>query len=352
MMYEGKTCIAIPPGETIKELICDRGMSQRELARRMDYSEKFVSQLVNGKVELTPRTALRLEMVLGAPASFWSNLEVTYRGKLARVEEEKALQDDVELSTRFPYAEMAKLGWVPATRKPEERALELRKFFEVARLGVIDSGQGIDPAIACRRQKETDASTYAVKAWSQRARIEARDIQTRRIDLKKLEASLRPIRSMTVEDPSVFQPSLVELLADCGVAFVILPHVRGSCLQGATFRDGSKIVLGLTLRRRCSDTFWFSLFHELGHILLGHTEQPDGTSDEDEASADNFASSQLIPDDAYDDIVAGDLSSRSIVKWSEELEIAPGIIVGRLQKDGLIPYNRMNNLKVEYRFAG
>lgn len=78
-MARSKTHIATPPGATIKERLEYHGMSQCEFARRMDCSEKFISQLINGQVVLTSNTAHRLEMVLGAPSTFWMSLEARSR---------------------------------------------------------------------------------------------------------------------------------------------------------------------------------------------------------------------------------------------------------------------------------
>ena len=103
-MARSKTYIATPPGATIKEQFEYRGMSQREFAKRMDYSEKFISQLINGQVELTPNTAHRLEMVLGAPSAFWMNLEARYREKLLQVEEENSIDEDIQITKKLPYA--------------------------------------------------------------------------------------------------------------------------------------------------------------------------------------------------------------------------------------------------------
>lgn len=102
-----RTIIATPPGATIKEQLDDRGMTQKEFALRMDMSEKHISQLINGEVRLTPAVALRLESVLGVPASYWNNLETRYREKLLQVEEENAMDSDIALSKLFPYTEMA-----------------------------------------------------------------------------------------------------------------------------------------------------------------------------------------------------------------------------------------------------
>lgn len=109
-MKKSKTTIAIPPGETIKEQLEDRKMTQKEFAHRMDLSEKHVSKLINGEVQLTNDVALRLEFVLGIPARFWNNLESLYREKLAQVKAENQIESDIELLKDIPYKEIAKNG--------------------------------------------------------------------------------------------------------------------------------------------------------------------------------------------------------------------------------------------------
>ena len=116
-MMRSKSIIATPPGATIKEQLVDRKMSQKEFAARMDMSEKHISKLINGEVQLTTDMALRLEMVLGIPAQFWCNLEAIYREKLAKIEAENAMEKDLELIKKFPYAEMAKNHWVEETSR-------------------------------------------------------------------------------------------------------------------------------------------------------------------------------------------------------------------------------------------
>ena len=125
-----KTVIATPPGATIKEQLVDRGMSQKEFAVRMDMSEKHISRLINGEVQLTSDVAMRLEMVLGLPAHFWSNLENIYREKLVKAQAENEMDADLETAKKIPYNEMAKNGWVQETRNGIERVINLRKFFE------------------------------------------------------------------------------------------------------------------------------------------------------------------------------------------------------------------------------
>jgi HTH-type transcriptional regulator/antitoxin HigA len=138
-MLHSKNIIAIPPGMTIREQLEIRGMSQKEFAKRMDISEKHISHLINGKVELTYDVAYRLESVLGIPQRFWLNLEMLYREQITQVESENDMEKDEEIVKKIPYAMIASMGWVPKTKKSKEKVINLRKFFEVAKLNVLEN---------------------------------------------------------------------------------------------------------------------------------------------------------------------------------------------------------------------
>lgn len=349
-MARSRSYIATPPGATIKEQLINRGMSQKEFATRMDMSEKHISKLINGDVQLTPDCAVRLEMVLGAPAKFWSNLEAIYREKLIKVEAENSMEQDDEIAKRFPYGEMAKYDWVPETRNIKEKVVNLRKYFEVVELSLLSNTRLT--RIACRRLAITEKSDLALMAWAQRAKVIARGINTEPINIKELVNKLDELRSMTLMTPDQFCPRLKKLLSECGIALVFLPHLKGSFLQEATFIDGNKIVLGLTARGSDADRFWFSLFHELGHIILGHIENADGTTEQDETDANAWSRDQLIPTEAFDVFrMRQFFSTDSVTSFAKDIHIAPGIVVGRLQNEGEIRHNMLNELKEHYVIA-
>lgn len=258
------------------------------------------------------------------------------------------MDEDIALAKKLPYREMAENGWLPPTKDMQEQVTNLRAFFEVVRLSLIHNPQ--ITRIACRKLADTEKSDYALIAWAQKARLEARNMTPRKISVKKLADAIPGIRTMTILDPSVFIPTLTQLLADCGVALVIIPHIGGSFLHGATFYDGSKIVLGLTLRGKSADRFWFSLFHELAHILYDHIGQPNGTTEEDETAADQFACNALIPPADFSSFVsASNFSKDAILRFADAIRIDCGVVVGRLQKEGLVSYGRFNELKTQYK---
>lgn len=349
-MVRSRSYIATPPGATIKEQLSDRGMSQKEFAARMDMSEKHISKLINGDVHLTPDVAVRLELVLGVPAKFWNNLESIYREKLVKVEMENTMDTDIELAKQFPYSEMSRFGWVPETRDAKEKVIYLRKYFGIVELSLLENEQ--ITRIACRRLAITEKSDLALMAWVQEAKIIARGIQTEPINIKGLIAAIPDIRKMTVMKPNEFCPKVKKYLADCGIALVFLPHLKGSFLQGATFFDGNKIVVGLTARGKDADKFWFSLFHELAHIVLGHVGQINGISDEDERAADTWSEETLINKKEFNAFIKEkDYTEQSIIRFAKEQGIAPGIVVGRMQIEGIIKYSMLNKLKEKYEVA-
>ena len=345
-MVMSRSIIATPPGATIKEQLIDRGMSQKEFAARMDMTEKHISKLVNGEVQLTPDVAVRLEMVLGIPAKFWSNLEAIYREKLIKADLENKMDADIQIARRFPYSEMAKHGWVPETRNINEKVINLRKYFEVVDLSLLDNTQ--ITRIACRRLAITEKSDLALIAWAQQIKIKARETNTAPINIKALIALMPSFKKMTLLKPEEFCPEMKRLLADCGVALVFLPHLQGSFLQGASFMDGNKIVVGLTVRGKDADKFWFSFFHEMAHVCLGHVGKDEVTR-EDEEAADLWADNVIISSEEFDLFMRqGDFSRETVRDYAGKHNIAPGILVGRMQKEGMIKYNMLNDLKQKY----
>lgn len=349
-MIKSKTFVAIPPGATIKEQLSDIGMTQKEFAVRMDMSEKHISKLINGEVQLTPDVAERLELVLGVDAKFWNNLEALYREKLAKVKVENEMDNDIIISKNLPYNEMVKLGWVSYAKNPAEKVTNLRKFFRVVNLPLVEHSQ--INKIACRRLAITQKGDFALMAWANKVKILADSIPTAPINIKKLSSNLLNIKRMTTQTPERFGDELKGLLAECGIALVFLPHLKGSFLHGATFLSGNKIVLGLTTRGYDADKFWFSLFHELAHIVLGHIGKAGDIDEQDEKAADFWASDILISKtDLERFLYSNELTHKTICTFASSIGVAPGIVVGRLQHDRKIKYSEFNDLKEHYEIA-
>ena len=351
--------IAIPPGEYLEEVIEDLGMTKGELAKRMNRPAPKLSAIFKGDKAVTPDTALKLEKVVGVPAHVWTGREAEYRLALARShheEEQKRLKEESQLVKRFPYADLVKLGVVAKKTRPTEKAIELQKFFGVASLKTVLSLRRYQAAFRAGRHER---SPEAVAAWLRIGELQAQRMRCASFQKRRLKDSLESVRTMTLQSPEDFQENLYQLLADSGVALAVCPHFPGTYAHGATFWLGrNKAVVMMTLRYKWADVFWFSLFHELGHILF-HNRQAvilegkdaDSTRKTLEEEADQFAADTLILPGAYKAFLkASRFFAEDIDRFARKVGISPGIVVGRLQKEGHIRPSWHNSLRIRFEW--
>ena len=339
--------LAIPPGEYLEEVLEDMDITQAELARRMGRPSQAINEILKGEKAITPETALQLEQVVGVSASFWNNLEAEYRLVIAKEADEKKAETEQEEASAYPYPAVAKLGLVKKTRKPLEKVKELRKFFGVSSLFNIPTVKEYAPAF---RQSEKESTSHeALAAWLRAGHTLASREEIAQFSKIRLQQALPKLRALTFEtNPNTLLRKLSDLLASCGIALIVIPHFPKTYTTGATFWIGKhKAVIMMSLRGRWSDIFWFSLLHEIGHILLHDkrvTFLENGSKDtnyqKQESEADAFAQEVLIPEDEYLAFVNENIfTKQSISKFSNKTGIFPGIITGRLQHDNLLPHN-------------
>lgn len=345
--------IPIPPGETLQELLDERGMSQAELANRIDRPYKTVNEIVKGKTAITPETSIQLEKVFGVPASVWNNLESEYQTTNARIEYQKEISGELAEASLFPYLEMQKLGWVPEEQSPQQRAVNLLDYFGVTSLRNIVE-KNIFVGTQYRISSKTDCSKPAIMSWLRKGVIEFRNQNVLTYDRKKLISYIPEIRSLILRDPEFFHGRLIQIFSECGIGFVVSPNLPNAPVHGATRWFADKALIQLSIRLKLADIFWFSLFHEIGHILY-HSKKivfvdfQNGNNSEEEQEADDFASNILIPPDDYkkfiDEISQTKISADKIISFAKEIGTHEGTVVGRLQHDKIINWKQYNYLK-------
>ncbi len=350
--------LAIPPGEYLEEVIGELGMTKDELAQRMGRPATKLSPIFKGEKAITPDTALQLEKVVGVPAHIWMGLEAEYRLTLARqehIQEEDNLEKETDLVAKYPYNELVKAGEIVKQAKPVEKVRALQGFFGVTSLSKIPELQRYQPAFRCAKSTRGERTPEAVAAWLRMGERRAQRISCSQYNKDRLQTSLQKLRAFTLEQPEVFQQRLASMLAECGVALVICPHFSKTMTHGATFWLGrEKAVLMLTIRGKWADIFWFSLFHELGHILL-HSKQgvilENNGGDQIEKEANVFASDTLIPREACTRFMRkGSFHKNDIADFANTIGVHTGVVVGRLQHESLIQPQYDNDLRVRYEW--
>lgn len=349
--------LVCPPGETIREMLEDKGMTQEELSIRLGMSTKHVSQIITGKKPITYNSALRLESVFNVPASFWNNLERIYREKIVRQEQAQKFENEIAILRQIPLKQLTEYGYIePATATVDKIAL-LRSFLGVSDLNYVGK---LMERVAFRKSDRATLSVYALAAWIRMCEIDTDTIDVEKFKREKLQKLIPTIRSKIGQNPQEFVPALTAILASCGVAFSIVRRLPRAPVQGMTKHTKDRVILGMTLRGKSADIFWFSLFHELGHILLHDKKdifldlEAETHDCQKEIEANQFAAETIIPSEQYQDFLKSScFDLNSVSEFAHRISIHPCMVVGKLQREGFARYDdaMLNSVKIRYELA-
>lgn len=346
------------PGETLLDLLEEREMSQAELAKRTGRPLKTINEIVKGKAAITSETAIQLERVLGTPAEFWNQREANYRAYLASQKELEFLTTHKDWLKQFPIKEMIKRGWLQCNADITSQMINLLNFF-----GVATPEQWADGwtkrKLAFRKAANVNNNIGAISVWLRQGELEGQKIQCQPFNKDRLLSSIDKMRQLTLEeDPNVFIPKLQNICADCGIAIVFVrPFPKVPVYGASCWLNPDKALVQLSLRGKTADILWFTIFHEIGHIIKHSKKELFIEIDDkleskslEEIEADEYASETLIPSSYLNKWLDENrqISTNAISAFSKMLNIAPGIIVGRLQYLTRVKYSAYNKLKIRY----
>lgn len=351
---------SVPPGNTLLEILETIGLSQAELAERTGRPKKTINEIIKGKAAITPDTAIQLERVLGRPsAGFWILLEHKYRATIARLQERKRLSKHIGWLSELPIADMISREWIRDRTDKVDLVQELLGFFGVASPEAWEEvWRNYRKSTAFRMSANRSSDFGVMAAWLRRGEIEGRDLECAPFNTTRFKQALRKIRNLTAEDPNHACELMIKECAAAGVAVVLVPELPRLRLFGATrWLSAEKALLQLSLYYKRDDQFWFSFFHEAGHILLHgkrniFVEQARRSDDLDEKEANKFAADYLVPPDDYADFcAAGDFRRLTIVGFARRIGVSPSVVVGRLQHDKVIKFSERNDLHTRLDWA-
>jgi Zn-dependent peptidase ImmA (M78 family)/plasmid maintenance system antidote protein VapI len=340
-----------PPGATIGELLAMRQLDLLSFANQIHESEENVRALLDGRFPITLKTARQLSSCLGGSVEFWMCREAHYREDFDRVYGGQA-----DWLNELPIADMTKLRWIPASSKPSETVEACLRFFEVSSVPAWrNSYTKLLAQTALKTSRTYRNDPGALAAWLRQGEIEAHRLCCGPWNAEGFRCALDLARKLTREkDPARFLPKLERICAKHGVAFVILRAPKGMRANGATrFVSRDRALMMLSFRYLSDDHFWFSFFHEAGHLLL-HGEREifieglDSADSQAEAEANDFAAKILIPRESENALSDLPLQARAIIRFAKEIGVSPGVVVGQLHHRGLLPHRQMNHLRRRY----
>ena len=350
-----------PPGRTISRIMRKRGLSNDELAMEIDVSESTIEGLLTGDVKIDYHLADKLSEILGSSSQFWLNREHQFREDLRRLNPSEVIGSELnaDWARQFPVKDMIKNGWLPADTTVKNILDRLLSFFNIQNSYEWSERYHSHGAIAAFRRSPTfEANPNAVVAWLRWAELQANNQQCHKWNREKLISNIPEMRKLTRQkQPDIFLPRLKQLCAEAGVAVVIAPAPTGCTASGATcFLTSEKALIVLSLRYKTDDHFWFTFFHEIGHLVL-HSEKAlflEDNSDvnaEEEIEANNFSQSILISPEEVEQLYSVRHRTNDIMRLSVRLGISSGIIVGQMQHKGILGRNQMNHLKRKYEWS-
>ena len=350
--------LIIHPGETLIELLENRNMKQKELAFRTGFSEKHISEIINGKATITSKLAASLENVFDISALFWLNLQANYDIELINYNKMNTVTN-AEISILTDLKDilnyLKNTGLLAKTQSKEDDVLNLRKFLAVSSLAVIPSLQF---NAVFRTSTSTHINLYVLFAWIRLCEVETNNIEMMNIlDIEKLRNNIPRVKNVMNSVSSDIVVELRSIFSECGIIFHIVKHFKGAPVQGFIEKATSEqLMLCMTIRQAWADIFWFTLFHEIGHIVNGDIKKRlvdyVFTETEEEILADQFAQDILINPIAYSKFISsGDFSLDAIRQLAKRENIKPYIIIGRLQKEKYLPYQALSQEKERYKWA-
>lgn len=349
---------ASPPGATIVRLMVTREIGADDLADGLGLDRPDFSLLLNGNARITPTLASALADHLGSTPRFWLARDKTYLSELARL---SAAEDTTANWTKaMPVASMRKFGWIDRSVKKACLQDALLSFFDCSSLPDWNSRySGGIGAVAFRRSSAFDVDEMATLVWLRAGERQALQIDLPTFDPKGFVDLVPRLRRLSVfKKPSLFLPRLVEACRTVGVAVTTARAPDGCRASGATWKLASgNPIIHLSFRHRAEDHFWFTFFHEAGHVVMhgdSHLDVEGGDpsihgSSKEENEANLFAQEFLLPRE-FRKALLNRPHPQAILKAAKAVGVTPGIIVGQLEKAKALQPGRLTSMKHRYRW--
>jgi len=336
------------PGVTLSEKLEEIGMGPKEFAIRTGKPEKTIIAVLQGESNVTPEMAAQFENVLKIPAHFWLNYQAKYNELLATQKKLVAIEDSTSWASKFPYAAMAKLGWVPVTRNLMEKTDHLLDFFSVFDHKAwsnlyFEKKLLVEFRISLKHTREP----YAIAAWLRQGEMLAGKFHIPPYDANKFRESLPKVKQLMAEHPPDFFIKLQGLCFKAGVKVVYTPCLPKAPVHGSSRWLGDTPLIQLSARYKQNDRFWFTFFHEAGHILLHgkkyisieNIDLPDEL-DHYEIEANEFSIKWTFSEEQEQEVVSSfPIVESDVISFARKFKTHPAMIIGRLQHKNYIPYS-------------
>ncbi len=344
------------PGSTIVDILKEKSITESDFCSILNISSSQCKGVISGYNEITEDIASKLVKTLGASTEFWLEREAQFRETLNSHSSCEKVKDTWLQS--LPIKDMLKFKWIKNSKDVYNECLG---FFNVPNVETWNLKYRIsngNPAF--RLSPRFESKSGSIATWLRQGEIIGDQTCCKDWDKDRFLETLEIIKPLSrKKNPLLFIPKLRELCAECGVAVAIVPTPLGCPASGATkFLSSKKALLMLSFRYLRDDNFWFTFFHEAGHLILHgegrtHIEVTDrkkySTSDE-ETEANNFSAEILVPFAHRSELVNIRGNKKKLIAFAMKMGVSPGIIVGQLQHNGFVSPQYLNGYKRTFKW--
>ncbi|WP_156635330.1 ImmA/IrrE family metallo-endopeptidase [Methylobacterium sp. Leaf123] len=343
------------PGDSLRALMLRRGLAAKDVADHLHGGMATLRSLLDGTGSVDERQAAALAEHLGGTVSFWLKRQKNYEVALERAVD-LAVASEGDDWLLLPVPGERPRGRLSAEKRRAEVQRRL-KFFNVGTLKAWQARYGrICSDTLFRKSAAFTSDDAAILMWLRMGELSADLVDTRSWSAGNLQDRLDEIRKLSkVKHPNLFLPKLRELCSEAGVAVVAKRAPLGCPASGASRMIGpDKAMILLSFRGLSDDKFWFTVFHEIGHLLLHgacafvDADMDDG--DEVEREANQFASRCIVPNNNVDEFEQLEPAREKVVRFSVRVGVAPGLTVGQMQHRGMIRQDQLNYLKRRWKW--
>lgn len=336
--------VAFHPGYYLKEIVDESGLTQEDFAKRLGTTPKNLSILIKGDQSLSIDIATKLSRMLGTTITYWLNLQQAYDEKLAEIQSDEELVRERQVFKLIDYKYFRDYFRLPdLPRQVDEQIKYVRQFLSISSLVVLEE-ENLAVNFRSYSEKLSKSNTVNANAMVQIAVNKTLRMEIQKYNKRKFEKAVDFALTQTRNHDS-FYPAIRKAFGEAGVALVALPNLKNSGVNGASKRVNGKVMLMVNDRRHFADTFWFTLFHEIGHILNGDLGISFAGQKEDEA--DLYARTKLIPQEKYEAFIQSHhrFDEAAIREFADSIDRDPGIVLGRLLTDKKVPHTDVDLAK-------
>lgn len=341
----------IGPGAHIQELMEIRDWTQQDLADVLGVSTKHVNKLLNDEQPITLNMAKLLGEAFDLSPQFWINLDTNYR---LRQEDETEEEKDVDIRSKIyqymPINEMCRKEWFEKPKTTDELEETVCDFWNMETLDFEVMGQV--PQLNYRKSEAYEKfNPYAANCWYQMAKNAASGQTVPTYKKSALAQVAKELHSYTRKENGVAQA--IKKVNEAGVKFLVLSYLQKTYIDGASFIHNGFPVIVYTARYKRNDNFWFTLAHEIAHVLKHLKKEGDNFLDdftkseeeenEKEQEANALAAEYLKHNEILDffDSLAY-ITQEQVEECAETFDVHTAIIMGALAHHKQISYKYLH----------